>query len=267
LLRRLKFKDSGLQYIRSQRLPKFRLCSHPVKCQRKLWIEPSAGPVLDFELGRLDAICRLEYVNDLRDQSNAGVDRDLLATQFLRHAAAVPVLVEAADSVDDGLRKAHLARDFGATVATRFHQLLSDLSPILENVDKGAKAFSKPGIHAGVREHKPQHLWQAAIDRHEIAFECDVVGHIELTNARGVAAAADVLHQQGVIELPDLGLRKSELTRNVDSDPATADTMTRWLTVHHIERMSECTKQLGEPQPWLLHGLILGRCHCDDLRQ
>jgi hypothetical protein len=163
-----------------------------------LRIEPGAGAVLDFALGRFDAVRGLEHVGDLRQEGNPRVDRNVFTPQAGRHAATVPVLVEAADGLDDGFGKTHLARDLRAAVAACFHQFLRDLTAVLEDIDQGAKPPGQPGLRAGVRDHEAKHLRQAAIDGVEVALEAEIVGQIKLANERRVAAEAEILEERCV---------------------------------------------------------------------
>ena len=56
-------------------------------------------------------------------------------------------------------------------------------------------------------EDELRDLRQAAVDPLEVALEREVVGHVQLADARRVAAAAQVFQEQRVIELPQLVLR------------------------------------------------------------
>jgi hypothetical protein len=76
-----------------------------------------------------------------------------------------------------------------------------------------------------VRQHETQGLRQAAADGLGVTFEGEVVGQIELTDTRGIAAAAQILHQQCVIQLTDLAFRLADLAPDVNADPASADAM------------------------------------------
>src|SRR4051812_14697208 len=68
-----------------------------------------------------------------------------------------------------------------------------------------------------------------------------------MANARRVAAATQILQQQGVIKLPDLRIAEADFLPDVDPDPAAAHAMTGRLTLDHIERMAERAEQFGEP--------------------
>ena len=154
-----------------------------------------------------------------------------------------------------GFRKAHLARDLGAAIAPCFHQFMSDLAAVLEDVNKRAKSLGEPGVHSGVRDDETQHLRQAAIDRFEVVLEGDIVGHIKLADARRIAAAAEIFQQQRVVKLPDLRGIEADLPADMDSDPTAAHAVSGRLAFHHVERMAERAEDLGEPDLGPLNGL------------
>ena len=52
-----------------------------------------------------------------------------------------------------------------------------------------------------MREDEAQHLRQAVVELLEVPLEIEIVGQIELADARGVAAAAEILQQQRVVEV------------------------------------------------------------------
>ena len=80
-------------------------------------------------------------------------------------------------------------------LTARLHQFLGDLAAVLEHLDQRAEAFRQAGLHAGVRQDEAQRLRQAAVDGLEILFEGEIVGQIELADARRIAAATEVLQQ------------------------------------------------------------------------
>ena len=136
------------------------------------------------------------------------------------------------------------------------------ISPLCADaVDDGPEPFREARLEAGMGEHEPQGLGQAAVDRLEVALEGQIVGQIELADAGRVAAAAEVLQQQRVIKLPDLELAQADCLPDMDADPAATDAMSRRLALHQIERVTERAQQLGEPD--LLHPGALNRAgHC-----
>ncbi len=90
---------------------------------------------------RLDAIGGMEDIDDLRHQSDAGIERNRRPAHARRHAAAVPVLIEVLDALRHRFAKAHLTRDLGAALTARLDELAGDLAAVLENVDEGAEAL------------------------------------------------------------------------------------------------------------------------------
>lgn len=96
-----------------------------------------------------------------------------------------------------------------------------------------------------MREDEPQSLRQAAVNGFSVAFECQVVGQIELANPRRIAAAAEILHQQRIVKFPDFLLVQSDFAADVDADPAAAYAMPGRLAFDQIERMAERPEQFG----------------------
>ncbi|WP_304941565.1 hypothetical protein [Marinobacterium rhizophilum] len=84
-----------------------------------------------------------------------------------------------------------------------------------------------------------KYLGQAAVDCFEVVLEAQVVGGIKLADARGIAAAPQVLQQQGVIQLPLIGLRHANLTSDMHANPAAAHAVAPGLTLGHIQGMAE----------------------------
>lgn len=188
----------------------------------------------------------MENVDHLREQSNSRVDRNGLAAQIERHAAAVPVFVEVANTLRHGFGKTHFAGNLGAAIATRFHQFLGDLAAVLEDVDERAKPFRESSSHSRMGQHEAKDLRQAAVHRLEVVLEGDVVGHVELAKPCGIAAAAEILQQQRVIQLPDFRGIEPNLPADVDSNPAAARAVSGGLSLHHIQRMTERTENLSQ---------------------
>ena len=101
------------------------------------------------------------------------------------------------------------------------------------------EALGEAGFQSRVRQHETQRLRQTAVDILEVVFEGEVVGQIELADARGVAAAAEVLEQQRVIEFPQFVIGEAGLAADMDADPAAAHAMTGGLALGHVERVTE----------------------------
>ena len=59
--------------------------------------------MLDFKLRSIYSVRDLEYIDDLRHEGYAGVNRNCLADQTKRHAATVPMLIEILDTARNGV--------------------------------------------------------------------------------------------------------------------------------------------------------------------
>ena len=209
-------------------------------------IEPCPRPVPDFAQRRLGAVRDVKHVDDLCHQRDAGIDRDGRPAQTQRLAAAIPMLVEILDAVGDRLGEAHLAGDVGAAMAARLDQLAGDLAAVLEDVDDGAEPFGEAGFQAGMAEHEAQRLRQAAVDELEVLLEGEIVGEIQLADARRIAAAAKILQQQRIIEFRDLVFAEADFPADFDAYPAASHTMSGRLPFGEIERVAECAQQFGK---------------------
>ena len=170
------------------------------------------------------------------------------------------MFVEITDADRDRFGEAHLARDLGAALATRLYQLADDLAAVLENVDQCAEALGETGLQAGVREHKAQCLRKAAVDFLEVALEGEIVGEIQLADARGVAGATEVLEQQCVVEFGHLRFAEPDFAADVDADPAAAHAVARRLALGHVEGLTERAQKFGET--YLPCGFDLRNAHC-----
>ena len=95
-----------------------------------------------------------------------------------------------------------------------------DLLAVAQDVDDAAQAVGQAGVQAGVAEDEAQHLRQPVADGLEVALEGEVVGEVELADARRVAAAAEVLQQQHVVELAQGRHVEADLRADVHADPA-----------------------------------------------
>jgi len=194
------------------------------------------------------AVGSVEDVDHLRQQRDAGGHRDRFAAQPLRFAAAVPVLVQAVDAVGHRVGESQLARDVGTALAARLDQLLRVLRPVAHDVHDAAQPLREAHRHAGVGEDKAQHLRQAVAHRLEVALEGQVVGQVQLADARGVAAASQVLQQQRVVQLPQLALGQADVPADVHADPAGAHAVAFGLAFGDVERVAQGADQFGQAQ-------------------
>ena len=95
-------------------------------------VEPAAAAPARDRQRRLDAAVGVEDLGRLGEAEDAPEQRDLLAAQAARLAAAVPVLVERADRLGRLGLEAEQVRDLGAAVAARLHQRARDLALVLD---------------------------------------------------------------------------------------------------------------------------------------
>ena len=149
------------------------------------------------------------------------------------------MFIEIFDAVGDRLGEAHLTSDVSAAMAARLYQLASDLAAVLEDVDDCPEPFGEAGFQPGMAQHEAQGLRQAAVDELEVLLEGEIVGEIQLADARRIAAAAKILQQQRVIEFRDLVLAEADFSADFDTDPAASHTMSGRLALSEIKRVAE----------------------------
>ena len=239
LLRRLG-QGRLMPVVSAKHVPERRPRRDALKGRYQVRIEPGPRPVLGFAQRRLGAVRDVEHVDHLCHQRDAGINRDGRAAQTQRLTAAIPMLIEIFDAVGDRLGETHFAGDVGAAMAACLYQLAGDLAAVLEDVDDRAEPFGEAGFQAGMAQHEAQRLRQAAVDELEVLFEGEIIGQIQLADPRRVAAAAEILQQQRVIEFGDLVLAEADFPADFDADTAAPHTMSRRLSLREIERVAEC---------------------------
>jgi hypothetical protein len=210
----------------------------------------AAGAGAHLRHGRRAAPLGVEDVDDLCEQRDRRVRRDDVAAKPEWLPCAVPMLVKAADAVLDPDRKSHLRGDVGPAMAARLDEFAGNVAAVLQNVDDRSDALGQARLRAGVRKDEAQRGGEAAVDGFETALEADVVGEIERADSRGVATAAEVLEEQGVIEVGQCPPVETGRLADVHADPAGADAVAGRLALGHVERVAERADQLRQPHWW-----------------
>ena len=95
-------------------------------------------------------------------------------------------------------------------------------------------------------EDEVERRGKAGADRLVALLERAVVGFVQLADPRRVAAAAEVLEQQRVMQLVPLGVGQAEHLADPAADPAGADAMAGGLPLGDVERIAERAEQFGE---------------------
>ncbi len=114
LRRRLHLEHAQIQVIGRQLAPEPRVARQHGERVGQARVEPAAAAARHLLARGLRAGGGVEHLRDLGQQRDARVQRDLLAGQALRLAAAVPVLVQALDAVGHVVAEAQLARELRA---------------------------------------------------------------------------------------------------------------------------------------------------------
>ena len=103
-------------------------------------------------------------------------------------------------------------------------------------------------------EHETRHLRRvAAADLLEVTLEAQVVGQVQLADARGIAAATQVLEQQRLVQRPQLIAAHADTATDVHADPAAADAKTFRLTFGKVGRMAQPSDHSSSGMPHCLH--------------
>jgi hypothetical protein len=156
------------------------------------------------------------------------------------------MFIETVDCVRHVLGEPQLARDIGAALAARLDQIMRDLSAVLQNVGDALEAPGKLPMRARMREHEAQNLGQALADMLEIALEREIVGQIELADARGVAAAAKIFQQNRIVKIVERRAFQPDRAPDMNADPAGAHAMAGGLAFGQVERVAEGAQDFRE---------------------
>ena len=158
----------------------------------------------------------------------------------------VPMFVEMIDSVRHRRREMQRAGDVGTAGAARKDQFLRDRIAILEDrADRGGAAMQRRG-GGGARGDEVDGRGEAGANRLVALLEGEIVGLIQFADPRGIAAAAEILEQQGIIEIVAILRRQAERATDVAADPAGADAMAGRLSLGQVERIAERRHQLRQ---------------------
>ena len=156
------------------------------------------------------------------------------------------MLVEGVDAFGDGFAEAQPACDLGTTLAAGLDQFLGECVAVPEYPPDRTDPFDEPQARAGVTDDEFQHPAKAAVDPLEVVLEAEVIGQVELADPGGIAAAAQILQQQRVVELPQRRIVQAQASPDVGADPAAAHAMPRRLPLGEVEREAERADQLGK---------------------
>ncbi len=245
-LRGLQRENLVVEIGGAQRLPEAFALREGEKGIDQFRVEPAASPTADF-LARLGRAAGGEkHIDHLRQQGQPGVERNVLARQTFGFAAAIPMFIQSVDALGDVFGKAQLPRNVGAALAAGLNEFLRDVTAIAKDVERGAKALGQAAAQTRVIEHEAQHMRQAAVEQLEVALELQIVGEVELADARGIAAAAQVFEQQGVVQLPLLRSGQADFSTDRHADPGAAHAVAFGLALGHVERVTEGAHQFGE---------------------
>ncbi len=191
-------------------------------------IEPSTAACVHLADGLIESHAgtglRGEDVEMLSESEDARGDGNGFAAESLGIAAAVPVLVEEVDGVGGGGGETDASGDGGSAVTAQLdHGAVVGVLVKGETKDardalcggsagQGAMPESGDGGEGGPRP----------VEEFDVALHEAVVAADEQAHARGVAAAADVFQQRGVVEMGLLGGSERQLVGDAQGVEADA---------------------------------------------
>jgi len=228
--------------------PERGLLGHAFEGLHQRRVEPAAGAAALLVQRGLRVAGGEEDVHHLGQQRNARRQRSGLAGQPVRPAAAVPVSIQAANAHRHRVREAQPARNVGPALAARLGQFVRDLRAVAHDVEHRAQPLRDAHSQSGVRETKCSICGRLKPTVLKSCLNCKVVGQVELADARGVAAAAQVLEQQGVVQRPQVLLAQADGLADMHAEPAAARAMTLGLPFGDGQCMTERADQLRQAQ-------------------
>ena len=172
--------------------------------------------------------------------------RDRFAAEAPGPPRPVPMFVEPVDALAHGFREAQPPRDVGAARAAGQDQLLRDRVAIFQDIADRRGAAAERRRRCGFRKNEVERGGEAGADGLETLLERAVVGFVERANPRRVARAAEVLEEQGVVEIVALARGEAQRDADLAADVAATDAMAGGLAFGDIERIAERADQLGE---------------------
>ena len=232
-----------------QRLPERGVAADGREGVDERGVEPLAAALPHDVVRRLRAGGGVEDLGGLGQAEDPPEQRDLLAAQAARLAAAVPVLVERSDPVRRLGVEAEHQGDLGAALAARLHQRARDLALGLD----GAQAVDPAADPALGRDRaqRPEERRQppGPVDPLRRALGDVVVGVEQRRHLGRVGRAARVLEQQCVEQVRARRGVELQLLREPHADLAAADRVPRRLPLREVERVRQRADHLRERDP------------------
>ena len=202
-------------------------------------VEPAPAAAPRHRARGPQAARRVEDLDRLREAEDAREQRDLLPRQSVRHPAPVPVLVEAADRRRRLLGQVEHARDLGAAVAARLHELARDVALVADALQVGGAGAQRAAGRDRAQRPDERSRGARPVDQLGRALGDLIVGAEQRGHALGVGRAAGVLEQQRVEEIGADASREPELLGDPHPDHAGADRVAGGLALGDVERVGE----------------------------
>jgi hypothetical protein len=229
----------GGRIARGQRGPERRVAAKRSQGIDERGVEPPPAPPAGHGPCRAHPARGVEDLHRLGEAQDPPEERDLLAAQATRLAAAIPVLVERAYRLGGLPFEPEHQRDLGAAVAACLHQGPGHLALGLDRqqpVQAGTEAAARRD-----RPHRPHERRQASgpVDALGRALGDVIVGAEQRRHLRRVGRASGVLEQQRVEQpRPRRGIQ-IEGVREPHADLAGAHRVPRWLPLGDVEGVGQ----------------------------
>ena len=185
-------------------------------------------------------------LGDLRQAHDPRRERDLGAAEAVRHAVAVPALVERADGVRGAARQVDHAGDLGAALTARGVELVLE---VLGARDLGEAAHARQQRRVGERAAERRGglcAQRVAVGALPALLVGEVVGAEQRAHGGRVGRAARVLEQQPVVERGPFRVRHARHRGDPHADRARTGGVAGGLALGHVERERQGRDDLGE---------------------
>ncbi len=210
-------------------------------------VEPRAAPRACHLAGGRGAAELPEHLRGLGQAEDPAEQRDLLAGQPRRIAAAVPVLVERGDRLRRRLVHPHVARHVGPALAAQRRQVAGAVRPVLDQRLDVACLGQRRGARRGVAQQVAQRLRRAqVVGRLAVLLDQRVGVPVQRRHLGGVRRAARVLQQQRVEQRRQVPLVEPDLGPEAHPDHAGPLRVSARLALGDVEGVRERRQDLGQ---------------------
>ena len=144
------------------------------------------------------------------------------------------------------LRQAQAPRDIGTTGTADCHDLGHDFPGICAQIVDRQIARIRIGIHAHRAAYEGTKILRLRTKQLEIMLQLAVVADKHLADPSGIAAASQILEQDGIIDIAQHLTLQSQRHGDMSANPAGTDTVTSGLPLGQVEGIGEGTKNFRQ---------------------